>query len=68
MTSLALVLWIAAAILLQIAVYLGSGFWNHWLEYRALRHRAGPLLFAVGCATAGLLPHLRQARTGTTGQ
>ncbi len=43
MTSLALVLWIAAAILLQIAVYLAIGFWNHWLEYRALRHRAEEL-------------------------
>jgi hypothetical protein len=32
MTSLALVLWIAAAILLQIAVYLAIGFYNHWLE------------------------------------
>jgi ferredoxin-NADP reductase len=43
MTSLALALWIAAAILLQIAVYLAIGFWNHWLEYRALRHRADEL-------------------------
>ena len=39
MTSLALVLWIAAAIVLQIAAYLSIEFWNHWLEYRALRHR-----------------------------
>lgn len=37
MTSLALLLWIFGAILLQIAVYLAIGFWNHWLEYRALR-------------------------------
>ena len=43
MTSLALVLSIAAAILLQVAVYLVIGFWNHWLEYRALRHRADEL-------------------------
>ena len=38
MTSLALLLWITGAVLLQIAAYLAFGFWNHWLEYRALRH------------------------------
>ena len=37
MTSLHLLLWIAGGILLQIALYMGVGFWRHWQAYRALR-------------------------------
>ena len=37
MTSLSLVLWIAAGILLQVVLWLGIGFWQHWGEYQALR-------------------------------
>jgi len=37
MTSLSLVLWIAAGILLQIVLWLGIGFWQHWGAYQALR-------------------------------
>ena len=33
MTSLTLVLWIAAGILLQVVLWLGIGFWQHWGEY-----------------------------------
>jgi len=40
MTSLALLLWIASGIVLQLAIYLGIGFWRHWQDYQALRHRA----------------------------
>lgn len=37
MTSLSLLLWIALGIALQVALWLGIGFWRHWLEYQALR-------------------------------
>ena len=40
MTSLALLLWIVSGIVLQLAIYLGIGFWRHWQDYQALRHRA----------------------------
>jgi len=40
MTSLHLLLWIASGIVLQVAIYLGVGFWRHWQEYQALRGRA----------------------------
>ena len=36
MTSLQLVLWIASGIFLQVATYLGIGFWHHWRSYQAL--------------------------------
>ena len=37
MTSLALSLWIALGIVLQLAIYLGIGFWRHWKNYQSLR-------------------------------
>ena len=37
MTSLHLLLWIVSGIVLQVAIYLGIGFWRHWQEYQALR-------------------------------
>lgn len=37
MTSLSLLLWIALGIALQVALWLGIGFWRHWLEYQTLR-------------------------------
>jgi hypothetical protein len=37
MTSLHLLLWIAGAILLQLAIYLGIGFLRHWQTFDALR-------------------------------
>ena len=40
MTSLYLLLWIAGGILLQLAIYLGIGFWRHWMDYLALRRNA----------------------------
>ena len=40
MTSLALSLWIALGIALQLAIYLGIEFWRHWQDYRSLRGRA----------------------------
>ena len=43
MTSLHLLTWIAASILLQLAVYLGIGFWRHWTSYLALRHKVDGL-------------------------
>jgi ferredoxin-NADP reductase len=43
MTSLALLLWIVLGIVLQLAIYLGIGFWRHWQDYQALRCRAADL-------------------------
>ena len=37
MTSLTLLLWIGLGIALQVTLWLGIGFWRHWLEYQALR-------------------------------
>lgn len=37
MTSLSLLLWIAAGIVLQLAVGLGVGFLRHWKNYQSLR-------------------------------
>ena len=38
MTSLSLLLWIVSGIALQLAFYLGVGFWRHWQGYQALRN------------------------------
>ncbi len=43
MASLTLLLWIVLGIVLQLAIYLGIGFWRHWLDYQALRNRASDL-------------------------
>lgn len=40
MTSLTLALWIVLGIVLQLAIYLGIGFWRHWQGYQALSSRA----------------------------
>jgi len=40
MSSLSLVLWIAAGIALQLAIWLGIAFRRHWSGYQALRRRA----------------------------
>lgn len=40
MTSLHLLFWIVGGLLLQLAIYLGYGFWRHWLGYVALRRSA----------------------------
>ncbi len=37
MTSFSLSLWIAAGIILQLAIALGFGFWRHWRNYQSLR-------------------------------
>lgn len=43
MTSLSLLLWIVSGIVLQLAIYLGIGFWRHWLDYQSLCSRAAEL-------------------------
>ena len=40
MSSLELILWITAAIALQVAIYLGALFWKHWRGYTSLLKRA----------------------------
>jgi ferredoxin-NADP reductase len=47
MTSLYLLLWIAGAVLLQLAIYGCIVFWRHWQAYRALRNVAAELDLAV---------------------
>ena len=39
MNSFSLLLWIALGISLQVALYLGIGFWRHWQDYQALKGR-----------------------------
>ena len=39
MTSLSLLIWIVAGILLQLAIYLGIFYWRHWMDYQALPNR-----------------------------
>jgi ferredoxin-NADP reductase len=39
MTSLSLLFWIALGIVLQLAIYLGFGFWRKWMDYQALSIR-----------------------------
>ena len=40
MTSLVLLFWIVLAIAMQLAIFLGFGFWRHWQNYQALRNEA----------------------------
>lgn len=40
MTALSLLAWIAAALALQLAVYLAVVFWRHWHSYRNVSERA----------------------------
>lgn len=47
MTSLNLILWIAAGVFLQIAIYLCMEFWRHWQSYQALRGAASELEIVV---------------------
>jgi ferredoxin-NADP reductase len=39
MTSLALLVWIVGGLLLQLAVYLGVGFWRNWGACQSLQRR-----------------------------
>lgn len=72
MTSLALLLWIVSGIVLQLAIYLGIGFWRHWQDYQALRHRAAEFNLPVAPfrlsrqATLLLLPGRRSGRFGSS--
>lgn len=43
MTSLSLLFWIVLGVALQVAIYLGIGFWRHWQAYLALRGQAETL-------------------------
>lgn len=48
MTSFYLLLWIALGILLQLAIYIGIGFWRKWRDYQTLPNRGLELDFPVG--------------------
>ena len=56
MTSLTLVLWIAAGILLQVVLWACIGFWRHWGEYQALRAGLRPGDGAATLSPATLQP------------
>lgn len=47
MTSLALLLWISGALLLQLGLWLGIGFWRRWRDYRSLGRSASESVVAV---------------------
>lgn len=47
MTSVVLLFWITSGILLQMAIYLGIGFWRHWQGYQALRSGTEELNLSV---------------------
>jgi len=38
MTSLGLLLWIVLGIVLQVGLFLGISFWQHWQTYSRLKH------------------------------
>ncbi len=38
MTSLSLLLWIVLGIALQVGLFLGISFWQHWQSYSRLKH------------------------------
>jgi ferredoxin-NADP reductase len=38
MTSLSLLLWIVVGIALQVGLFLGISFWQHWQSYSRLKH------------------------------
>lgn len=56
MTSLSLLLWIVAGIALQLAIYLGIGFWRHWQSYQALSESAAESGLTVSPQTASSMP------------
>lgn len=47
MTSLSLLSWIVLGIALQLVIYLGIGFWRHWLNYLSLYKRTAELNLPV---------------------
>ncbi len=47
MTSLVLLFWIVLGIAMQLAIYLGFGFWRHWRNYQSLRNNAEELNLPV---------------------
>ena len=61
MTSLSLLLWIALGLVLQLAIYLGIGFWRHWQEYLALRKRASELNLPLDATTSHAIEQTRVA-------
>lgn len=56
MTSLSLLLWIVAGIVLQLAIYLSIGFWRHWQSYQALSESAAESGLTVSPQTASPMP------------
>mgnify|MGYP003489223024 FL=1 len=72
MTVLSLSLWIAAAVCLQLALWLSISFWRHWQEYRQLRWHtrdqsiaplpAQPSVAAIGSAAWNGYRSFRVAR------
>ncbi|MDP1635754.1 MAG: FAD-binding oxidoreductase, partial [Gallionellaceae bacterium] len=51
MTSFTLLLWILSGIVLQLAIYLGIGFWRHWRNYQTLSESAAESGLTVSLET-----------------
>ena len=64
MTSLYLLLWIAGGVLLQTAIYLCIGFWQHWQAYQALRQVAEKFEISVNTSAAAEVSHPGTAWAG----
>lgn len=50
MTSFTLLLWIVLGFALQLALWLGIGFWRHWGEYRRLQQGIAPVASSPAAA------------------
>ncbi len=56
MTSFLLLLWIVSAVALQVTIYFGISFWQHWREYQGLQRKVAGESGAADMATdAGAL-------------
>jgi ferredoxin-NADP reductase len=60
MTSLTLALWVVLGIVLQLAIYLGIGFWRHLQDYQTLSSRATDLPVTPGTLPAAEIATARQ--------
>lgn len=56
MTALALFLWIMLGVAVQVALFLGLGFWSHWQSYRKLRDAEAPAATSTAATAEASTP------------